>query len=153
LSHKETFGTDDLDPTPPFDLNSPTHVSTNEGIVNDHAKVQDRLDEEVDVHLNNDNARLKNATLIDKEIYNDFDPQDCQYDADSRENEEPKDDDDVMIDEEHEIHEAKVEVYLFGLKESDYQFTTIDVSSKVVSGDGLGGGDVSLISSKGFPAW
>ncbi|GJV30316.1 hypothetical protein Tco_1386764 [Tanacetum coccineum] len=59
----------------------------NVGVVNDHAKVQDRL--------------------------------------------EPKDDDDVMIDEEHEIHEAKVEVYLFGLKESDYQFTTIDVSSQV----------------------
>ncbi|GJY08541.1 mutator type transposase [Tanacetum coccineum] len=66
-----------------------------------------------------------------------------RYDADSRENEEPKDDDDVMIDEEHEIHEGKVEVYLFGLKESDYQFTTIDVSSEVE-------GDVYLISSKRF---
>ncbi|GKF66476.1 hypothetical protein Tco_0192993, partial [Tanacetum coccineum] len=25
LSHYETFGTDDLDPSPPFDLNIPTH--------------------------------------------------------------------------------------------------------------------------------
>ncbi|GJS34975.1 hypothetical protein Tco_0533357 [Tanacetum coccineum] len=118
------------------ELDDVNHASVNEDT--HHGNI-DRVDEQ----LNNDNARLKNATLIDKDIYSDFDPQDCQYDADSRENEEPKDDDDVMIDEEHEIHEAKVEVYLFGLKESDYQFTTIDVSSQVE-------GDVYLISSKRF---
>nr|GEZ00178.1 hypothetical protein [Tanacetum cinerariifolium] len=134
LSHDETFGTNDLDPPPPFDMNILAHVSTDEGILSDYAKVQDILDKElgneneldyvnyasvnkdtrhsnttrVDEHLNNDNAPLENAALI-----------------------EAKDDDDVMIDEENKIHEAKVEVHLSGLEESDYQFTNIGVSSEV----------------------
>ncbi|GKC25464.1 hypothetical protein Tco_1027614 [Tanacetum coccineum] len=90
LSHDETFGIDDLDPPLPFDLNIPAHVSTDEGIISDHANVQDRFDEElgyvnelddvnhasvsednhhgnttrVDEHLENDNAPLENATSI-----------------------------------------------------------------------------------------
>ncbi|GJT56602.1 hypothetical protein Tco_0991656 [Tanacetum coccineum] len=104
LSHDETFGTEDLDLPTPFDLNIPAHVSTNKGI---------------------------NATSIGEDIHNDSNPQDCQYDVDSRENEGCKDDDDVKIDEEHEIHKDEVEFYLFGIKESDYQFTTIWVSSEV----------------------
>nr|GEV78865.1 hypothetical protein [Tanacetum cinerariifolium] len=56
---------------------------------------------------------------------------DSEYDADSSENEEVNDYADVMIDEENEIHEADVEVHLFGLRESDYQFTNVGVSSEV----------------------
>nr|GEW82724.1 hypothetical protein [Tanacetum cinerariifolium] len=118
-----------------------------DGIVSDHAKVQDRLDEE----LGNENdvvlfclsvmcqtkldgvnhATVNEDTHHGEDIYNDSDPQDCHYDADSSKNEGCKDDDDVMIDEELEIHEAKVNVHLFGIKESDYHFTTIWVSSEV----------------------
>ncbi|GJX92369.1 hypothetical protein Tco_0345695 [Tanacetum coccineum] len=135
LSRDETFGTDDLDPPPPFDMNILIHVSIDEGILSDYAKVQDKLDEELgnenesddvnyasvneDTHhvgfrvgseiaTPNDNAPLENVTLI-----------------------EEKDDDDVMIDEENEIHEAEVEVHLFGLRKSDYQFTNIGVSIEV----------------------
>nr|GEW61050.1 hypothetical protein [Tanacetum cinerariifolium] len=84
LSHDETFGTDDLDPPQPFDLNIPEH--------------------------------------------------DSEYDADSSKNEEAKYYNDVMIDEENEIHEDKdeVEVLLFGIRDNDYQFTNIGVSSKVL---------------------
>ncbi|GJS33644.1 hypothetical protein Tco_0532026 [Tanacetum coccineum] len=136
----------------PFDLNIPTYVSTDEGIVSDHADVQNRLDEElgnvnepddvnhasvnednyygnttrVDEHLDNDNAPLENAALIGEDIHNY-----SEYDAESSENEEANDYDEVMIDEENEIHKAKVEVYLFSLRDSDYSFTNIEVSSKM----------------------
>ncbi|GJY85955.1 transposase, MuDR, MULE transposase domain protein [Tanacetum coccineum] len=106
LSHDETFGTDDLDPPPPFDLNIPAHV---------------------DEYLDSDNAPLENAVSIGEDIHND----DSVYDVDFSENEEASDYADVMIDEENEIHEAEVEVHLFGLRESNYQFTSIGVSSEV----------------------
>ncbi|GKD30244.1 hypothetical protein Tco_1241022 [Tanacetum coccineum] len=117
------------------------------GTHSDHSKVQDRLDEELgnetdvvpfglsimcqtepdDVN----HASVNKDTHHGEDIHNDSDPQDCQYDVDSRENEGCKDDDDVKIDEEHEIHKDEVEFHLFGIKESDYQFTTIGVSSEV----------------------
>ncbi|GKA27813.1 hypothetical protein Tco_0713981 [Tanacetum coccineum] len=112
----------------PFDLNIPTYVSTDEGIVSDHADVQNRLDEElgnvnepddvnhasvnednyygnttrVDEHLDNDNAPLENAALIGEDIHNY-----SEYDAESSENEEANDYDEVMIDEENEILKLK----------------------------------------------
>ncbi|GJY63432.1 hypothetical protein Tco_0464892 [Tanacetum coccineum] len=172
LSHDETFGTDNLDPPPPFDLNILAHVS-DEVIVSNHAMVQDRVNGElgnekdvvplrvdeqcqtehddvnhdrvnedthnglerntsrVDEHLDNDNAPLEIAAWICEDIHNDSDPRDCEYDADSIENKGCKDDDDVMIDEDRGIDEAEVEVYLFGLKESNHDFITIGVSSQV----------------------
>ncbi|GJY15178.1 gag-pol polyprotein [Tanacetum coccineum] len=158
LSHDETFGTDGLDPPLPFDLNILAHVSTDEGIISDHANVQDRFDEElgyvnesddvnhasvsednhhgnttrVDEHLENDNALIENATSIGEDIHNHSDHQDSEYDADSSENEEANDYDEVMIDEENEIHKAEVEVHLFGLRDSYYHFTNIRVSSEVL---------------------
>ncbi|GKB41009.1 hypothetical protein Tco_0885951 [Tanacetum coccineum] len=117
LSHDETFRTHYLDPPLPFD---PSHVSTDEGIVSDHAKVKDILDKElgnendvvpfamVDEHLDNGNAPLENAALIGKDIHSDSDYQD---------------------------YEVDVQIYLFGLKESNYEFTTIWVSSKVPDND------------------
>ncbi|GJX97058.1 hypothetical protein Tco_0352856 [Tanacetum coccineum] len=104
LSHDETFRTNDLDPPLPFDVNIPAHVST-EGILSDHAKVQDILDEElgnenkpndvnyasvnedthygntarVHEHLDNDNDPLENATSISEDIHNDYDLQDSEY--------------------------------------------------------------------------
>ncbi|GJT45049.1 hypothetical protein Tco_0953764, partial [Tanacetum coccineum] len=134
LSHEATFGIDNLDPLPPLDLNIPAHVSTDEGILSDHTKVQDRLGEElsnenepddvnhasvnkdnhhgytyrVDEHLDNDNAPLENAALIGEDIQHDSYPQDFEYDADSSENEEAND-----------------------YADSDYQFTNIGVSSEV----------------------
>nr|GEX58116.1 hypothetical protein [Tanacetum cinerariifolium] len=56
---------------------------------------------------------------------------DFEYDADCSENEKVNDYADVMIDEENEIHEAGLEAHLFDLRESDYQFTNIGVSSEV----------------------
>ncbi|GJV85712.1 hypothetical protein Tco_1525610 [Tanacetum coccineum] len=157
LSHEATFRIDNLDPPSPFDLNIPAHVSIDEGILSDHTKVQDRLGEElgnenepddvnhasvnkdnhhgytyrVDEHLDNDNAHLENAALIGEDIQHDSYPQDSEYDVDSSKNEEANYYADVMIDKENEIHKAKVEVHLFGLRESDYQFTNIWVSSEV----------------------
>nr|GEW27357.1 hypothetical protein [Tanacetum cinerariifolium]GEW40399.1 hypothetical protein [Tanacetum cinerariifolium] len=90
LSHNETFRTNDLDPPFPFDMNIPAHVSIDEGIVSDHACVQERVDEElgnedepddvnhasvnednhhgntakVNEHLDNDNALLENVVSI-----------------------------------------------------------------------------------------
>nr|GEX08708.1 hypothetical protein [Tanacetum cinerariifolium] len=125
LSHDETFGTNDLDNPSPFNLNIPAHVSIDEGIVSGHVNVQDRIDEE----LGNQNEAndVNHATSIGEDIHN----HDFEYDADSSKDEKANDYVDVMIDEKNEIHEAEVEVHLFGLRESDYQFTNIVVSSEV----------------------
>ncbi|GKE22466.1 hypothetical protein Tco_1433978, partial [Tanacetum coccineum] len=80
LSRDETFRTDDLDPHPPFDMNIPTHVSIDEGILSDHAKVQDRLDEELgnenesdDVNYAsvNEDTHHGNTTRVDEHLDND----------------------------------------------------------------------------------
>nr|GEW47383.1 hypothetical protein [Tanacetum cinerariifolium] len=81
----------------------------------------------VDEHLDNDNTPLENAASIGEDIQN----HDFEYDADSSEDEEANNYADVMIDEEKELHEAEVEVHLFGLRESDYPFTNIVVSSEL----------------------
>nr|GEU38859.1 hypothetical protein [Tanacetum cinerariifolium] len=83
----------------------------------------------VDEHLNNDNVPLENAALIGKDIHNDVNPQDCEYD--STQVKIKKQRMMMMIDEENKIYEAEVEVHLFSLEESDYQFTNIGVSSEV----------------------
>ncbi|GJS94837.1 reverse transcriptase domain-containing protein [Tanacetum coccineum] len=111
LSRDETFRTDDLDPPPPFDMNIPTHVSIDKGILSDHAEVQDRLVEELGNENESDDV---NYASVNEDTHH-----------------EEKDDDDVMINEENEIHKAKVEVHLFGLRESAYQFTNIGVSIEV----------------------
>nr|GEW58019.1 hypothetical protein [Tanacetum cinerariifolium] len=139
LSHDETFGTDNLDHPPPFDLNILAHVS-DEVIVSNHAMIQDRVDEE----LGNENDVFPlrvdeqcqiehdevNHDRLNKDTHNGLvmnTSRDFEYDADSSENERCKDDADVMIDEEREIDEAEIEVYLFSLKESNHDFTTIGV--------------------------
>ncbi|GJT00433.1 hypothetical protein Tco_0821602 [Tanacetum coccineum] len=78
-------------------------------------------------YLDSDNAPLENAASIGEDIHND----DSVYDVDFSETEEASDYADAMIDEENEIYEAEVEVHLFGLRESNYQFTSIGVSSEV----------------------
>nr|GEV99609.1 hypothetical protein [Tanacetum cinerariifolium] len=62
----------------------------------------------VDEHLDDDNAPLNNATSIGEDNHNKSDTQDSKYDADSSKNEKAKDDVDVMIDKENEIHEVEV---------------------------------------------
>nr|GFC02719.1 hypothetical protein [Tanacetum cinerariifolium] len=134
LSHDEIFGIGDLDPPSAYDPNIPAHVNTDKGILSNHAKVQDILDENlgnenesddvnhasinednhhgntarVDEHLDDDNAPLNNATSIGEDNHNKSDTQDSKYDADSSKNEKAKDDVDVMIDKENEIHEVEV---------------------------------------------
>nr|GEV45806.1 hypothetical protein [Tanacetum cinerariifolium] len=112
--------------SPPFDLNIPVHVSTNEGILSDHAKVQDKLGEE----LANENEPndVKHAS-VNEDNHNGYIYRDSEYDVDFSENEEANNYADVMIDKENEIHEAEVDVHFFGLRESDYQFTNIGLSS------------------------
>nr|GEX11294.1 hypothetical protein [Tanacetum cinerariifolium] len=85
-----------------------------DGIVSDHAKVQDRLDEE----LGNEN----DVVLFCLSVM-------CQTKPDGVNHATVNED--THHDEELEIHEAKVKVHLFGIKENDYHFTTIRVSSEV----------------------
>nr|GEV58901.1 hypothetical protein [Tanacetum cinerariifolium] len=73
-----------------------------------------------------------NHDSVNKDNHHGYTTRDSEYDADSSENEEVNDYADVMIDEENEIHEAGIEVHLFGLMVSDYQFTNIEVSSEVL---------------------
>ncbi|GJT97744.1 hypothetical protein Tco_1093262 [Tanacetum coccineum] len=80
----------------------------------------------VDEHLDNDNAPLENVASIGEDIHNDSDPEDSEYDANSSKNEEAKDYADVMIDEENEIHEAGIEVHLFGFREDGYEMDIDD---------------------------
>nr|GEV85693.1 hypothetical protein [Tanacetum cinerariifolium] len=71
-----------------------------------------------------------NHDRLNEDTYNGLErntSRDCEYDADSSENEGCKDDADVMIDEDREIDEAEIEVYLFGLKESNHDFIAIGV--------------------------
>nr|GEU63397.1 transposase, MuDR [Tanacetum cinerariifolium] len=93
LRHDATFGTDDLYPPSPIDLNMLAHVSTDE-----------------DEHLDNDNAPLENVALIGEDIYNDSEPEDFEYDVDSSKNEKAKDDANMMINEENEIHKDRYEM-------------------------------------------
>nr|GEW58018.1 hypothetical protein [Tanacetum cinerariifolium] len=66
LSYDETFGTDNLDPPPPFDLNILAHVS-DEVIVSNHATIQDRVDEE----LGNENDVF--PLIVDEQCQTEYD--------------------------------------------------------------------------------
>nr|GEV99608.1 hypothetical protein [Tanacetum cinerariifolium] len=69
-----------------------------------------RRNNQVDEHLDDDNAPLNNATSIGEDNHNKSDTQDSKYDADSSKNEKAKDDVDVMIDKENEIHEVEMDM-------------------------------------------
>nr|GEU74656.1 Gag-Pol polyprotein [Tanacetum cinerariifolium] len=113
-THEKTWAISSL----AFDLNIPSYVSTNEGLVSDHANVQYRFDKELgNINKPNDVTML----VLMRTIIMDF-----EYDADSSKNKEANDYDEVMIDEENEIHEAEVEVYLFGLRDNGYEMDIDD---------------------------
>ncbi|GJR39830.1 hypothetical protein Tco_1215514 [Tanacetum coccineum] len=117
LSHDESFIQDKVDE----ELDNVNGVVPLRGYEQCHDVNHDRVNKDthngmerntsrVDEQLDNDNAPLETATWIGEDIHNDYDPQDCEYDANSSENDRCRgDDDDVIIDEDHEIDEAEIE--------------------------------------------
>nr|GEV97949.1 retrovirus-related Pol polyprotein from transposon TNT 1-94 [Tanacetum cinerariifolium] len=77
------------------------------------------------IHIKNEPDDVNHAS-VNKDNHHGYTIRDSEYDADSFEN-EVNDYADVMIDEENEIHEAGVEVHLFGLRKSEsiHQHTSI----------------------------
>ncbi|GKA17265.1 heat stress transcription factor B-4-like protein [Tanacetum coccineum] len=162
LSHDESFGVDDLD----LNLNEPepilTEVSTQEPIVVEVstqepivAEIMMSYGEDAEEDAEQGNGQEDELAPTDGQFFYDdegiYTAYETKYDVQSSEDAGTYDDDVdeyFLVDEENEIVDPDVDVYLSGIS-MDLLFNNIGVTN-LVSDDVLEGEDVDVINADGF---